>query len=100
VVRRLIDQRAKRRLELAMLDADRHVARQRAEGSDLPTEVLHTPRVVLDEQENELHAREAWQRRVRAQRVEHDERRPRLARGIAAGAGEPVNEEEPGGPIL
>ena len=52
----LVEQTAERRFECAVLDADRHIARQRAECRDLASQVVNPSLVLLDEQEDELDA--------------------------------------------
>lgn len=94
VVRRLIDDRAERRLKRAVLDANRHVVRQLTERCDLRLEPSNAALVLLDEQIDELHARQPIARRVRGQRLKHDQRRAWLASRVPAGSGESVDEQE------
>lgn len=88
-----VEQPAERCLELPVLDDHLDVLRQLADSRDLLSEMLDASNVVLDEEKDEVDGIPAVACAVREQSVEHQQRRPGLTGGVAAGPCEPVYQE-------
>jgi hypothetical protein len=81
-------------LELPVLDFDGNVVRQLPQGRNLPTQVLDTILVVLDEEERELNAPQFLEALVGEEGVQH-ERWARLSRLVTPGPGEAIDQQQP-----